>query len=266
MSAERPPLLAIKEASVLRGERMVLDRLTLTVREGQHTAILGPNGAGKSTLMALISRDLFPLYGGEVRIMGEERWHIRDLRSRIGIVSPSVHLDLAGDSGGRLDAFSAVAAAFFSARGLYPNHSLDEDMRRRVGEALARMGVDHLAGREVATLSSGEARRVLIARALVHYPPALILDEPCQGLDPGTRRRFLDDLRELARSGTTLILVTHHVEEILPEVEQVILLKHGKVAGSGNKDSMLESSTLAALFGTRAEIRRKGDWYQADFG
>ncbi|QIK78527.1 ATP-binding cassette domain-containing protein [Sphingomonas piscis] len=266
MIGERPPLLDIRDASVLRGGQLVLDHISLSVREGQHTAILGPNGAGKSTLMALISRDLYPLHGGQVGIMGQERWRIRDLRSLIGIVSPSVHLDLAGESGGRLDAFSAVAAAFFSSRGLSPNHSLDDDMLRRAGEALTRMGVNHLAAREVATLSSGEARRVLIARALVHNPRALILDEPCQGLDPGTRRRFLEDLREVARAGTTLILVTHHVEEILPEIAQIILLKHGKIAGAGDKDAMLERGRLGALFDTPAKVRRNGDWYHADFG
>jgi iron complex transport system ATP-binding protein len=261
-----PPLLQISNASIIRGERTVLDALSLTISEGQHTAILGPNGSGKSTLIAMLSRQLYPVYGGRVSVLGEERMRIADLRPLIGLVSPALQADLAGDDGGRLTAFSAVAASFFGMRGLW-NQQPDAEMVRRTEEALVRVGAAALRDRELWSLSSGEARRVMIARALVHRPRALMLDEPCQGLDPGTRRRFLEDLRGLARAGTTLIMVTHHIEEVIPEVEQLILLKEGRILAAGHKDGLLTGKTLGELFDSRVEVRRSGDdWYWASFG
>ena len=260
------PLLEIDGASVVRGDAAVLDRLTIRVLEGQHTAILGPNGAGKSTLIAMIFRELYPLHGGQVRIWGEERWRVADLRQTLGLVSPAAQRDLAGDSGGRLKVFDAVASSFFSARGLWRGHELDDRMRTRTEEVLKQAGVAHLAHREVATLSSGEARRTLIARALVHRPRALLLDEPCQGLDPGTRRHFLEDLRKLGANGITLIMVTHHIEEVLPEISQVVLLKAGQVVASGSKDELLTEPILSDLFGADVHLSRSGDWYWPRFG
>jgi len=260
-----PALLEIESASVLRGGRRALDGVSLRIEEGQHTAILGPNGSGKSTLMALITRDLYPLHGGRVSVRGEDRGHIRDLRSLIGVVSPALHSDLTGESGGRLHVLSAVAASFFGARGLSRAHALDRDMHRRTEEALEQVGATHLLARELATLSSGEARRVLIARALVHRPKALVLDEPCQGLDPGSRRRFLEDLRALARAGTTLIIVTHHVEEVLPEIAQVVLLKDGRILSTGSAQEMIDSNRLSELFDAPALVERRGEWYSASF-
>ena len=259
------PLLEIEDASVVRDDTLILDRLSLRVMEGQHTAVLGPNGAGKSTLIAMVFRELYPLDGGQVRIWGEERWRVSDLRQTLGLVSPAAQLDLTGDSGGRLRVFDAVASSFFSARGLWKGHDLDAGMRARTEEVLKQAGVAHLADREVATLSSGEARRTLIARALVHRPRALLLDEPCQGLDPGTRRRFLEDLRKLGADGITLIMVTHHIEEVLPEVSQVVLLKAGQVTASGSKVELLTEPVLSDLFDADVRLNRSGDWYWPRF-
>lgn len=262
---DKPALLEIRDASVMRGNRLVLDRISLSVAEGQHSAILGPNGSGKSTLIALLSRQLFPLHGGRVMIAGEERYRIADLRKRIGLVSPSLHQDLTGFDGGPLTAFSAVAASFFGSRGLW-NIEPDAEMRERTEAALEAAGAAHLMHRDMASLSSGEARRVLIARALVHRPRALLLDEPCQGLDPGTRRRFLEDLRALARAGTTLILVTHHIEELLPEISQLVLLKEGRVVGAGDKEHLLDAPTLHSLFDSPVRLAKADGWYWANFG
>jgi iron complex transport system ATP-binding protein len=261
-----PALLEIRNATVTRGERLVLDSISLRIGQGQHTAILGPNGSGKSTLIGMLSRQLFPLHGGRVEILGEERYRIADIRKMLGIVSPGVHQDLTGDDGGRLTVFSAVAAAFFGARGLWDKQP-DDEMRSRTEAALNSVGAADLMHREMRTLSSGEARRVLIARALVHRPKALMLDEPCQGLDPGTRRRFLDDIRRLARQGTTIIMVTHHIEEVLPEVSQLILLKDGGILAAGHKEDLLTDAMLGDLFDSDVRVRRSGDdWYWASFG
>lgn len=259
------PLLDIQEASVMRGDTLILDRLSLSLAVGQHTAILGPNGSGKSTLIRLIARQLYPLARRDgapvIRVFGRDRWNVSELRSLIGIVSPAVQLDYTSDS--PLEVFDAVVSGFFSARGLGLDHEVTPTMRERARDALAQMEASHLIGREMASLSTGEARRVLIARALVHAPRALLLDEPCAGLDPASRRRFLESLRQLARHGTTLLLVTHHVEEILPEIDHVLLLRDGKVLQEGNKETVLTDSALTTAFAMPVHVTRHGDYYSA---
>lgn len=257
-------LLAIDQASVMQGDRMVLDRLSLHIAARQHTAILGPNGSGKSTLVKLVARQLYPLArddGGTVRIFGRDRWPVSELRSLLGIVSPAMQLDYTSDSS--LAVFDAVVSGFFAARGLARNHPVTGAMRERAREALAHVDATPLAGRTMATLSTGEARRVLIARALVHRPRALLLDEPCAGLDMASRRHFLESLRELARNGTTLLLVTHHVEEVLPEIDHVVLLRDGQIRHQGNKADTLTDAALSATFGMPVQVTRHGDYYAA---
>jgi iron complex transport system ATP-binding protein len=260
------PLLEIHAASVLRGEKLILDQLNLRLAVGQHTAILGANGSGKSTLIRLISRQLYPLARGDgapvIRVFGRDRWSVSELRSLIGIVSPAMQLDYTSDT--PLEVFDAVVSGFFAARGLGLDHKVTPDMHERALEALAQMEATPLIGREMASLSTGEARRVLIARALVHRPRALLLDEPCAGLDPASRRRFLESLRQLARHGTTLLLVTHHVEEILPEIDHVLLLREGKLLREGSKAKVLTDAELTAAFGMRMQVARQGEYYSAD--
>lgn len=256
------PLLQIDDVTVTRGGAALLDGLSLSIREGQHTAILGQNGSGKSTLVRLIAREVYPAGGKEgVRIFGQTTWDVFELRKRLGIVSPGLHQDLSSQPA--LEVIDVVISGFFAARGVWGHHQVTTPMRHAAIQALIRMGAGHLGGRLMATLSTGEARRVLIARALVHQPRALLLDEPCAGLDPGTRRRFLDTLRGLALSGTTLILVTHHVEEILPEIDHILLLDQGRVQAEGNKADLITSARLTDLYGLPTEVTRRGDWFTA---
>jgi iron complex transport system ATP-binding protein len=227
--------------------------------------VLGPNGSGKSTLIRLIARQIYPLARRDgvpvIRIFGRDRWNVSELRSLIGIVSPAVQLDYTSDT--PLEVFDAVVSGFFSARGLWVNHEVTASMRERAHDALEQMEASHLIGREMASLSTGEARRVLIARALVHRPRALLLDEPCAGLDPASRRRFLESLRHLAQQGTTLVLVTHHVEEILPEIQHVVLLREGRVLQEGSKTDVLTNAALSAAFGMSIRTTQHGGYYNA---
>lgn len=258
-------LLTIDRASVMQGDRLVLDALSLRIADGQHTAILGPNGSGKSTLVKLIARQVYPLArehgANSVSIFGRTRWSVLELRSLLGIVSPAVQLDYTSDT--PVEVFDAVVSGFFAARGLSFNHHATDVMRHRASEALEQVAASDLIGRSMASLSTGEARRVLIARALVHRPRALLLDEPCAGLDMASRRQFLETLRELARGGTTLLLVTHHVEEIIPEIEQVVLLRSGQVFRQGGKAEMLSDETLSQTFGMPVQVTQHGDYYGA---
>ncbi|GAB2588232.1 ATP-binding cassette domain-containing protein [Dyella jejuensis] len=263
-----PPLLDIHEASVLRGERLLLDRLSLRLAVGQHTAILGANGSGKSTLIRLISRQLYPLARRDgapvIQVFGRDRWSVAELRSLVGIVSPALQSDYTGDAS--LEVFDTVISGFFAARGVGLDHAISGPMRERALEALEHMEAATLIGREMASLSTGEARRVLIARALVHRPRALLLDEPCAGLDPASRRRFLESLRQLAQRGVTLLLVTHHVEEILPEIDHVVLLRHGRVLRQGSKASVLTDGALTAAFDIAMRVEWRGDYPHAVVG
>ena len=267
--SEAPPLLDIHEASVQRGERLILDRLSLCLAAGQHTAILGANGSGKSTLIRLISRQLYPLAREDgrptIRIFGRDRWNVTELRSLIGIVSPAVQGDYTSEES-PLEVFDAVVSGFFAARGLWVDHQVTQAMRQHALDALAQAEASHLVGREMASLSTGEARRVLIARALVHRPRALLLDEPCTGLDPASRRRFLESLRQLAQRGVTLLLVTHHVEEILPEIDHVLLLREGRMLRAGTKPAVLTGDALTEAFGMPMHVERHGDYYHANVG
>jgi iron complex transport system ATP-binding protein len=260
-----PDVLDIDAASVMRGSRLVLDRLRLRVAAGQHTAILGPNGSGKSSLVQLIARQLYPLADDDgrvdVRLFGHSRWHVGELHRLLGIVSPATQQDYTGDRS--LQVFDAVVSGFFSARGVGPQHQVTAAMRADAQAALQAMAGEALAGRSMASLSTGEARRVLIARALVHRPRALLLDEPCAGLDMASRRHFLESLRRLAQSGTTLVLVTHHVEEVLPEIEQVVLLRDGRILHKGYKADVLTSARLSEVFGLPIQVQSHGDYYQA---
>lgn len=260
-----PPLLEIDTATVLRGGRPVLDRFSLRLDAGRHTAILGANGSGKSTLVQLVTRQLYPLApddgGNPVRVFGRAHWNVAELRGLLGIVSPALQNDYTSDA--PLEVFDAVVSGFFAARGLGLDHRVNAGMRERAHSALEQLGASHLIGRAMASLSTGEARRVLIARALVHRPRALLLDEPCAGLDPASRRRFLENLRALARGGTTLLLVTHHVEEILPEIGQVLLLKDGRVLRQGDKAATLTDAALGEAFGMPMRVTRHGEWYHA---
>lgn len=262
------PLLDITRASVVQGQghghqARILDDVSLRIEQGQHTAILGRNGSGKSTLVKLITHQLHPLGGAGVRVFGRDRWDVFELRRLLGIVSSTLQAEFA--DGEAIEVSDAVTSGFFAAHGVWRQHRVTVTMREQAQAALVLMGVEHLVGRQMARLSTGEARRVLIARALVHQPRALLLDEPCAGLDPATRRQFLDSLRTVAARGTTLILVTHHIEEILPEIDRVVMMQEGRIIADGAKADVLTSAGVTDLFGMAATVHGRAGWNSLSF-
>jgi iron complex transport system ATP-binding protein len=262
------PVLELADATVVKDDRRVLDGLTLTIHTGEHTAIVGPNGAGKSVLTRLLTHDERPLARDEapppVRVFGSSDWDVFDLRSQLGIISADLHHRfVVGNNEGRVTGERAVLSGFLASQGIVRYAAITPEMRARTGEALAQMGAGHLAGRWLDAMSSGEARRVLLARALVAAPRALVLDEPTTGLDLVARHAFMERVREVARSGTTLVLITHHIEEIVPEIERIVLLRDGRLAGTGPKAAMLTPEGLSALFGASLTIDRQDGYYYA---
>ena len=245
-----PPLVELDAASVLRGDRRALDGVSLRLPQGRHTALLGPNGCGKSTLLQLVTRQLYPLAHDDgrpaVRLLGAHLWDVREIRARLGIVTGAMHDALATLP--ELQVEDVVLGAFDARLAPLPAGEATPAMRAQAAAALARVEAGHLAGRDYATLSTGEARRVLIARALVHGPSALLLDEPTTGLDPVARHRLLQSLRVLAREGTTLLLATHHLEELVPEIGHVVLLRAGRVVADGPRDEVLTAERLSQAF------------------
>jgi iron complex transport system ATP-binding protein len=264
MTEPMPALIELDRATVVRGDNTVLHAVSLRIAAGQHTAILGPNGCGKSSFIKLISRELYPLAReGEspVKVLGQDRWHINALRTQLGIVTGDLTRDLLDMPDLRVE--DAVLSGFFASLVLLEDAEVTDAMRERMAEALTLVGATALAARNVAELSTGELRRVLIARALVHRPRALLLDEPTTGLDLVAQHAFLQLLRGLARQGITLVLVTHHLEEIIPEIDRVILLRAGTVYADADRTAALTSQNLSAVFGGAVQVRRESERYSA---
>jgi iron complex transport system ATP-binding protein len=262
------PVLALRNATVIKGDRPVLHDLQLTIRAGEHTAIVGPNGAGKSVLVGLLTHYERAVAGpgGEnpVSVFGEGRWHVAELRTQLGIVSPALHQQFVkGNSEGRITGRAAVVSAFLASHGILRYGDVTDEMRARADEALRQVGAAHLADRTLDAMSSGEARRVMLARVLAPAPRALVLDEPTAGLDLAARHAFMERVRDIARAGTTIVLITHHIEEIVPEIGRVLFLKEGRLTADGPRVEMLTSARLSALFDTPVTVDVVGGYAYA---
>lgn len=262
MVSPAPPLLSLNHVSVRRGdrfERLALDDVTLRISRGEHVCILGPNGCGKSTLIKTITRECYPLAGegSSMAILGRERWNIFELRSLFGIVSPDLLASCTTDATGR----DVVLSGFFSSTRIFPHHHPDADHVARAEAALHRLGIAHLGERPVAHMSSGEAKRTLIARALVHEPQTLLFDEPTSALDIGAHLQLRRTMRELARSGLGILLVTHHVAEIIPEIERVVFLREGRILADGLKSALLTEESLSSLFGATVRLGQHDGYF-----
>jgi iron complex transport system ATP-binding protein len=263
-SEAKPPLLDLRNIRVIRGSaagrgKIVLDDFTLRVNMNEHVAVLGPNGCGKSTLIKTITRECYPMVreGSSMTILGQNSWNIFELRSLLGIVSNDLMNSCTGDASG----LDVVLSGFFSSTRIFPNHTVDPEHRERAEAALAGLGVSHLAARAVQEMSSGEAKRVLIARALVHKPRALLFDEPCNSLDILAQRSLRETMRTLANSGIGIILVTHELPDIVPEIERVVLMSNGRIVADGPKQDVLQADSLGKVFGLKVELGRRNGYY-----
>lgn len=250
-------LLEFIRVSAFRGSKQVFRDLNLCIQQGVSTAILGPNGSGKTTLLKLAAREIYPAQG-TVKIFDQERWDVWQLRKRLGLVSQDLqnnYLPLA-------TGLSVVISGFFSSLQTYRHQAVDPAMIERATEVIHDLEIETLADRPLLQMSSGQQRRFLLARALVNRPDALLLDEPTSGLDLPAQFQFFATMQHLIRSGKTVIVVTHSVPEILPEIRRVVLLKDGQVMLHDEKEKVLTRQNLSEAYQTNVQVIRHGDYFQ----
>ena len=253
------PLIEFDRVTVWQGGKKALDSLSVSIAEGENVAILGPNGAGKSTFVKAVTRELYPdpgTAGLVFRVRGRDVWDVFDLRSTIGVVSNDLQYTYTRGITGR----DVVLSGFFSSIGLF-NHRVTPAMEERAEELLAFLEIAHLRDRPMTEISSGEARRLLIARALVHNPSTLILDEPTNSLDLHALHTFRGTVRRVAQEGTGIILITHQVHDIIPEIGRVILMERGRFTRDGEKSKVLTGDALSGLFGVPVSVNQDGGYY-----
>lgn len=255
-------LLAVRGAKVLRDGRAILDVEEFVIREGEHLAILGPNGAGKSTLIGLLTRDILPLWSDPYPVLfrGQPRVELAQARKLLGVVSSSAQQTVRA----HLSVREVVIGGLFGALGVPPHlrGAVTREHEAAAERAMEEVGILALAARDMVTLSTGEARRSLIARALVHDPAVLVLDEPCAGLDPTAAWNLRAMMRELAAGGRTLVLVTHHIEDVVRGIDRVVLMKDARISCDGPKREHLTGEALSKLFGIGLAVEERDGEYR----
>src|ERR1700733_10286732 len=257
--------LSMRNVDIARGQKVVLQEVNLTIATGEHIAILGPNGCGKSTLIKAMTCECYPIVRSamEMKVYGRDRWDVQELRKHLGVVAT----ELPGERTSVTRGLDAVVSGFFSSSTLWPNLEVTEPMRASALDALGLLGAGHLRDRWVGEMSAGEKRRVMIARALVHRPEMLLLDEPSNALDLAAQRELREILRDVAagsggRRGTGVVMVTHHLADILPEIDRVVMMRGGRIVADGRKQELLQAARLEGLFGVEIELtERHGYWH-----
>ena len=259
----QPLLIEFRNATIWRGSTRVFDSLNLAIAQHERVAILGPNGSGKTTLLKTINRELYPVAAPDcwVRILGRDNWNVWELREHIGVVSHDLHSRYTPT----ITALEVVISGYFSSIGVHGTlaERVTAQQIERADETLAMLGIETLRDTPLGSMSTGQQRRCLLGRALVHAPETLILDEPTAGLDFTASFDYLNRIRQLAKSGHNIVIVTHHLNEIPPEIERIIVLKDGTVAADGEKSTILTDALLSAVYETSVRVARLDGYYLA---
>lgn len=255
---QQPPFLQVRDAVVRRAGKDILAIDQLTIEEGESICLLGPNGAGKSTFIHLITREALPLHRDTPPVLfrGQERPVLQEVRAAMGIVSPSMQEQITV----HLPALEVVIGGLYGVLGMPRRIEVTPADRQRALNTMEQLGIASLADRDIMTLSTGQARRVLIARALVSNPSAIIFDEPCTGLDPEGMFYVRQCMRAVVQSGRAVLLVTHYPEDIIPEIQRLLLVKEGRIIADGPKRQLLTDSAMSSLFDIPLQVHKEGEY------
>ena len=254
-------IIDLQNITVFQGRNKVLDNFSLTIDESQSAVILGPNGSGKTTLLKLLNRELYIVEDpkSSLKIFEKDKWNVDDLRSNLGVVSQHLQYGYSESAIG----LYVVLSGFYSSDGIWQHQKFEDEKLNQAQEVMDLLSISDLQDRAFSSMSTGEQRKFLLARSLVNDPAVLVFDEPTSGLDMSTCFQYLEIIRELISMGKKVVLVTHHVHEIPPEVTRVILLKEGEIIGDGNKDEILTNASLTNLFDWPIKVIKENGYYQA---
>jgi len=253
-------IIEINHASVLRGNKKILNDVSFSIESKGHTVILGPNGSGKSTLLKLLTKELYPVSDKNtyIKLFNNEINDIFELRKRIGILSDNFYevfsLDITGTE--------LVLSGFFASTAVFSIHKVSIEMKKKALRIIDFLELSHIAERALETMSSGEINRFFLARTIVNDPAILILDEPTANLDMKSADKFLSYIEKLSKT-TTIVIVTHNLSDITPSIKKVIMLKHGSIFFSGKKDDGLKSNIISKLFNYKINVIKKNKYYYA---
>ena len=257
-------LLEFNNATVIFDGVKILDSINLKIRQDENVAIMGPNGSGKSTLIKCITRDYYPLSDsprGAVRIFNQDTWNVHELRLLMGLISSDYQAACHRDITGR----EMILSGFFSSIGIYSNHDVTPRMEKKTEQILQYLGIESFADKWMTHMSSGEERMILIAKALVHNPKTLILDEPTNSLDFKAFHQFRHQLMKITKSGKNIVLVTHNLADLIPEIKRVILIKDGKIFKDGPVEQIVTSENFSTLFSWPVRVVSKDGYYQLHY-
>lgn len=255
----KPPLIELHDAVVRRKGKEILNVGDFILQQGESIALIGPNGAGKSTFIHLITREVFPLHRDEPPVLfkGKSLVTLEEVKQCLGIVSSTMQDQITV----HLPALDVVYGGLFGVLGVPRRHNMTETGKEKALRALEFLGMREYADHDIMTMSSGQARRVLIARALVHDPEVLVFDEPTTALDPEGMYFVRKAMRDLVAAGKSIILVTHYPEDIIPEIKRVVMIKDGKLYGDKPKEEALTTECVSGLFGVPLKILSEDGYF-----
>lgn len=240
-------LLRLHDAKVKMDGRVILDVDDFVINQGERIVVLGPNGSGKSTLVKLLTKEIEPVWRETppVLFMGQPDPSEETLIETVGLVS----IDVQERMMVHRTVVDIVLGGFFGSVGVPFHIGASDEQVEQARKAIREIGIPSLSERDMLTLSTGQARRALIARALINGPALLIFDEPTSGLDPEGAWNMRQSLSALAKAGHTILVITHNVSDIMPEFDRVVMLQDAHIVADGPKEEVLTTQKLRHLFG-----------------